>query len=129
MAFQTGSRPHRYSPIEVQNTSMADESNTHEQAPDSAVQTAVNGADAATELSSLDTPQKDVVMADAAIDQAVNRTSHLTFPLPLQMLLRVQRRLEWARLPRLLVLLQCIQIQDSLYLPKPLPMETLLDVT
>ncbi|TQW10546.1 COMPASS complex subunit Sdc1 [Cordyceps javanica] len=49
---------------------MADESNTHEQAPDSAVQTAVNGADAATELSSLDTPQKDVVMADAAIDQA-----------------------------------------------------------
>lgn len=50
---------------------MADETTLIEQAPDTVAQTVVNGADAAAEPSNLDTPHKDVVMTDAAVDQPV----------------------------------------------------------
>lgn len=53
---------------------MADENSAADQAPESVTPAAVNGQDAAPENSNLDTPHKDVVMTDAAVDQAV-RTS------------------------------------------------------
>ncbi|KAJ3490954.1 hypothetical protein NLG97_g5680 [Lecanicillium saksenae] len=48
---------------------MADNTTPIEQGPDAATQAAINGADSAVDSSNLDTPQKDVVMTDAAVDQ------------------------------------------------------------
>lgn len=51
---------------------MADENTLSESTPDLATQNATNGSsDAALDASNLDMPTKDIVMTDAAVDQAV----------------------------------------------------------